>query len=79
MPPTRSAERRPSVTPRRPDDTRPDVLVARLAARRFGVLGLAELRACGLSEPGIRRRVHDGRLHRLHPGVYAVGHVGLPL
>ena len=31
----------------------------------------------GLSKTGIRRRVEAGRLHRLHYGVYAVGHVAL--
>jgi hypothetical protein len=40
---------------------------------------VADLRACGLSEAAIRRRVRDGRLHRLHLGVYAVGHPGVPL
>lgn len=36
-----------------------------------------ELLALGVSESGIRRRVARGWLHRIHPGVYAVGHTSL--
>jgi hypothetical protein len=36
-----------------------------------------DLRACGLSKNAITARVRRGRLHRVHPGVYAVGHAGL--
>ena len=50
---------------------------ARLAAAQHGVLSIDELMRAGLSEPGIRRRVAAGRLHRVHRGVYAVGHAGL--
>jgi very-short-patch-repair endonuclease len=31
----------------------------------------------GLTEIAIRRRVSAGRLHRIHRGIYAVGHAGL--
>ena len=48
--------------------------VARLAARQHGVVSRAQLSALGLSDDGISRRVRAGRLHRLHRGVYAVGH-----
>ena len=34
----------------------------------------AELAALGLSREAVRKRVNAGRLHRLHRGVYAVGH-----
>ena len=53
-----------------PDDT----ALARLAARQHGVVALAQLRTLGLSASGVRSRVARGRLHRLHRGVYAVGH-----
>lgn len=47
------------------------------AAREHGVLARHELRACGLTDAMIELRVRDGRLHRVHRGVYAVGHPGL--
>ena len=58
---------------------RPDVLVARRAAEQWGVLSLAELRACGLTRDGVWVRVRNGRLHPMHRGVYAVGHGNPPL
>ena len=48
-----------------------------LAALQHGVVTTAQLHDCGLSAAGITRRVAAGRLHRVHRGVYAVGHVGL--
>ena len=50
-----------------------------MAAERDGVLSIHELRACGLDDHAIARRVRAGHLHRLHRGVYAVGHRGLTL
>jgi predicted transcriptional regulator of viral defense system len=64
---------RPEVT------TRPDRAVARLAARQWGVVSLDDLRACGLTERAVSRRVGAGRLHPLYRGVYAVGHTNLRL
>jgi hypothetical protein len=32
---------------------------------------------CGLTDNAIGRRLAAGRLHRVHRGVYAVGHIGL--
>jgi Protein of unknown function (DUF559)/Transcriptional regulator, AbiEi antitoxin len=60
-------------------DTRPDVLVAARAAKAWGVLSIAELRACGLNDRAVLVRVRNGRLHPVHRGIYAVGHVSLPL
>jgi very-short-patch-repair endonuclease len=56
-----------------------DKEVARRAARQWGVLSLAELQECGLTPRAVSRRVRSGRLHRLHRGVYAVGHRNVPL
>jgi hypothetical protein len=60
-------------------DNHPDVRVARLAADEWGVLSLDELLGCGLSKPGIARRVRTGRLHWRYQRVYAVGHPSLTL
>lgn len=57
----------------------PDERIARLAARDWGVVSSDELLDLGLSERQILARARDGRLHRWHRGVYAVGHSSLPL
>lgn len=54
-----------------------DHRVAVLATRQHGVISLAQLRGCGLSEDAVQHRERRGRLHRLHRGVYAVGHDGV--
>jgi Transcriptional regulator, AbiEi antitoxin len=51
--------------------------VARVAKRQFGVISLEQLLACGLSYAQVRHAVEQGHLHRLHRGVYAVGHTRL--
>jgi hypothetical protein len=54
--------------------TPPDVAVAEVAERQWGVVSVVELLAVGLTRAGVVRRVRAGRLHRVHRGVYAVGH-----
>jgi very-short-patch-repair endonuclease len=49
-----------------------------MAGEEKGVLTLDELRACGMSRTAVKRRARRGLLHRLHQGVYAVGHRALP-
>lgn len=56
-----------------------DARLARLAGRQYGVVTLAQLRALGLGPRGVAHRAARGRLHRLHRGVYAVGHTWLTL
>ncbi len=51
-----------------------DVVIAHLAARQHGVVSVRQLRAAGLTSNAITRRLRSGRLHRIHRGVYAVGH-----
>jgi predicted transcriptional regulator of viral defense system len=51
--------------------------IARIAANQHGVIAYAQLIWAGLSSPSVDRRVKAGRLHRLHRGVYAVGHTNL--
>lgn len=58
---------------------RAELLVTEIAARQHGVVSFGQLRRAGLSEVTVRRRVARGRLHRVHRGVYAVGHVALSL
>jgi predicted transcriptional regulator of viral defense system len=59
-------------------DTPPmDGRVAALANRQHGVVAYAQLRELGLSASAIGRRADWGRLHRIHVGVYAVGHAVL--
>jgi very-short-patch-repair endonuclease len=52
----------------------PDLLVAKIAARQHGIVTTAQLAAAGLDASAVRRRVRSGRMHRLHQGIYAVGH-----
>jgi predicted transcriptional regulator of viral defense system len=51
--------------------------VSDLAGRQWGVVSVAQLRALGAGRSAITRRVQAGQLHRLFPGVYAVGHATL--
>jgi very-short-patch-repair endonuclease len=52
----------------------PDERIAAMAARQHGVISRRQLRALGLSDGAVDHRVARGRLHRVHHGVYAVGH-----
>ncbi len=55
-----------------------DRVIAKIAARQHGVVSAAQLRARrDRPDRDITRRVQAGRLHRLHRGVYAVGHTRL--
>jgi very-short-patch-repair endonuclease len=55
----------------------PDAAVGLLAERQHGVVSLPQLTAFGLLPSAVRERVKSGRLHRIHRGVYAVGHAAL--
>ncbi len=48
-----------------------------LALSQHGVVSTAQLNAAGLARGAIHHRVQRGRLHRIHRGVYAVGHARL--
>lgn len=48
--------------------------LAELATRQHGVVSAAQLRQLGYSTSAVGRAASAGRLHRLHRGVYAVGH-----
>jgi very-short-patch-repair endonuclease len=49
--------------------------VAPLAARQHGVISVKQLYSLGLSDRQVRKRLSAGSFHRLHRGVYAVGHL----
>jgi very-short-patch-repair endonuclease len=51
-----------------------DKAIARLAGRQHGVLSVQQLYSFGISSSSVSDRVASGRLHRIHRGVYAVGH-----
>jgi hypothetical protein len=55
----------------------PDRALAAVAGRQWGVVSVRQLRALGVGRSVTTRRVQSGQLHRLYPGVYAVGHASL--
>ena len=55
----------------------PDVRLAELATEQDGIVDRRQLRALGFDNASVHRRVRSGRLHRIHRGVYAVGHAAL--
>lgn len=55
------------------------VVVSRLAGDQFGVVCVRQCMALGVPRQAIARWLADGRLYRLHHGVYAVGHLALTL
>jgi very-short-patch-repair endonuclease len=48
-----------------------------LVIRQHGVIARYQLLALGFTDAAIKHRVANGRLHPLHPGVYAVGRARL--
>jgi very-short-patch-repair endonuclease len=62
---------------RKVDRDGPDARIAGLAANQHGVISTEQLHSVGLSDGGITRRLAASRLHRIHRGVYAVGHRAL--
>jgi hypothetical protein len=53
--------------------------VAALAQRQYGVISRKQLLIAGLGNATIARWVASARLHRIHPGVYALGHAAVSL
>jgi very-short-patch-repair endonuclease/predicted transcriptional regulator of viral defense system len=51
-----------------------DAEIAALAGRQHGVVATRQLAALGLPQRAVSHRAAAGRLHRVHRGVYAVGH-----
>lgn len=59
------------------ESARPDLRVAGIARKQHGTIAIRQLEAVGLGRNAVTLRVQAGRLHRLHRGVYAVGHSAL--
>lgn len=55
-----------------------EMSIAELAEAQHGVVARRQLLELGLGEDGIDSRLRRGLLHRLHAGVYAVGHRVVP-
>lgn len=55
------------------------VRVAEMARRQWGVVSASQLKRTGLTDSVISRWTAAGRLHRVHRGVYAVGHRALAI
>ncbi len=55
----------------------PGMVTAQLATGQQGVVNRAQLLAKGVSRHAIARRAANGDLHRVHRGVYLVGHEAL--
>ena len=54
--------------------------LAKLAKRQYGVVSIRQLTGpLGYSRSAVDRAIQAGRLHRLHRGVFAVGHTRIPL
>jgi very-short-patch-repair endonuclease len=51
-----------------------DRAIAELAERQHGVVGRRQLGVLGIGKGAIEGRLMRGQLHRVHRGVYAVGH-----
>lgn len=52
--------------------TAPDVLAARIAARRFGIITRPQAITCGLTDKQIGARLRSGRWQLVHRGVYRI-------
>jgi hypothetical protein len=59
------------------EEMRSHAQLAKVAERQYGVISSRQLLRLGFSKSAIGRLNAAGRLHRIHRGVYAVGHPGL--
>ena len=61
----------------REERAKSDQVVAKIAGRQHGVVSAAQLGPAGIDKDAVPRRVKACRIHRIHRGVYAVGHTRL--
>src|SRR3954469_17656036 len=66
--------RLPPDMPGKGDKSGLDARISTVAGRQHAIITSAQLLAAGLSDSAISDRAKAGRLHRIHRGVYAVGH-----
>jgi very-short-patch-repair endonuclease len=57
--------------------THRELELAELARRQHGVITVGQIEELGIARRTVTRWAQAGRLHRLHRGVYAVGHTAL--
>lgn len=57
----------------------PGRVLARIASRQHGVLSRRQLVALGCDAEFVNRSLRSGRLHRIHKGVFAVGHAAVTI
>jgi hypothetical protein len=50
-----------------------DAELWRVVGKQHGVVARAQLLEFGMTPSAVARRIKNGRLHRVYPGVYAVG------
>lgn len=65
---------RKSASQSRKESASLEARVATIAARQHGVVTSRQLEKVGLSRRAAAKRAESGQLHRIHHGVYAVGH-----
>ena len=65
--------------PPTPRDKKGTLRAAEVAGQQWGVIGSRQLEACGVTRATASRWRSDGRLHLLHPAVFALGHLSLPI
>lgn len=51
------------------------ITAAEIAAEQHGRVTIEQLRRCGFGKGSIEKGVRSGRLHRVHTGVFALGHL----
>ena len=61
-----------------PDAVRRERAMAVMAGRQCGVVSSRQLHEAGFTDSAIKTRLRAGRLHRVHRGVYLVGHTAAP-
>lgn len=76
--PAETARDRNSSGSSRSRETGPDVRIADVARRQYGVISRKQLLEAGVGENEIEHRLAIGRLHQMRLGVYAVGHQSVP-